>query len=224
MKRTVVLAVAGTGNRLATGLPKCMIKIAGRHIFEYQLKAFEIFDEIRMVVGYKADMVKKTVTAIKKDIVFIENKDYLESSSPLYSFFLGKTGLEGKVLFSVGDIIYSFDSAKKLFNECSGEDEFIGITSNITENPIFADVQKDSFLIGLSREKKSNFEFAGSAFIDCSKVENNKTFFFEQLNHYMPFKVMTVERLEVDTKKDFADAENMILKNPDKYNFWKQCL
>jgi len=221
MNRTVVLAAAGSGRRLASELPKCMIKIGGRYIFEYQLKAFEAFDEIRMVIGYKADMVAEAVLAVSKNVVLIENKDFDKSSGPLQSFFLGCEGLTGKVLFSVGDVLYCRNSSAVLFKECVGDGEFVTITSNISEEPIFADVQGGSRLMRLSRETISEFEFAGSAFVDCSKVVNKGTYFFEQLNHYMPLKAISVERLEVDTSADLVSAEKAVAQNPEQYDFWK---
>jgi NDP-sugar pyrophosphorylase family protein len=221
MKRTVVIAAAGSGRRLAADLPKCMIKINNHYIFEYLLKAFEQYDEIRMVVGYKAEMVAEAVSAVSKDVVLITNKDYDKSSGPLQSLFLGSAGLTGKVLYSVGDVIYSRSSAAALYMESAGEDEFVTITGNISENPIFADVQSGCRLVQLDRRIVSEFEFAGSAFIDSSKIENKDSFFFEQLNHYMPLKTITIERLEVDTKADFSFAEKAVSENPDQYDFWK---
>ena len=47
MKKTVIIAAAGSGSRLGFGLPKCLVKIGGHAIFEYQLKAFEWADDIR---------------------------------------------------------------------------------------------------------------------------------------------------------------------------------
>lgn len=57
MKKTVIIAAAGSGSRLGFGLPKCLVKIGGHAIFEYQLKAFEWADEIRMVVGCASERV-----------------------------------------------------------------------------------------------------------------------------------------------------------------------
>ena len=221
MKRTIVIAVAGTGHRLDATSPKCMIKINGYYIFEYLLRAFEKFDEIRMVTGYNSDMVVEAVSAVRKDIVFINNEAYSQSSAPLQSFFLGSIGLIGKVLYSVGDTIYSRNSAATLFRECSGEDEFVTITPKTSENPIYASMHNDSSLVQLSRSVVSESEFAGAAYIDCSKVINKQSYFFEQLNHYMPLKTISIDRLEVDTRSDLAFAEKIVSQNPEQYDFWR---
>jgi len=218
--RTVVIAAAGAGRRLSAESPKCMIKIGDHYILEYLLKAFEQFNEIRMVIGYKAEIIVKAASAIRKDIVFINNDSFDKSSGPLQSFYLGSIGLTGKVMYSVSDVIYSRNSAIRLFNEYTDNDEFVTVTKNISENPIFANVNNDSFLVQLSHDITSEFEFAGSAFIDCSKIENKQSFLFEQLNNYMPLRVVPIERLEIDTKRDLMIAEKTVSDFPEQYNFW----
>ena len=54
-------------------LPKCLIKVGGHAIFEYQLKAFEWADEIRMVVGYMSKEVIRQVSAIAPSGVSTSN-------------------------------------------------------------------------------------------------------------------------------------------------------
>ena len=87
MKKTVIIAAAGSGSRLGFGLPKCLVKIGGHAIFEYQLKAFEWADEIRMVVGYMAEEVIHRVSSINSDVIFVKNQDYLKTTT-LQSNFL----------------------------------------------------------------------------------------------------------------------------------------
>ena len=84
LKKIVVIAAAGKGNRLGAGMPKCLVEINGHAIFEYLLKAFEWADEIRMVVGYKAELVKEKVQAINLSVKFIENREY-ETTNTLQS-------------------------------------------------------------------------------------------------------------------------------------------
>lgn len=104
MKKTVVIAAAGKGSRLGAGLPKCLIEVNGHAVFEYQMKALQWTDEIRMVVGYRAEEVIRRVSAVNDKVVFVWNEDYAKTTT-LQSNFLGAEGIREKALFIDGDML-----------------------------------------------------------------------------------------------------------------------
>lgn len=217
MKKTVVIAAAGVGNRLGLKQPKCLVPVNGVPIFQYQLKAFEGFDEIRMVVGYKAEEVIDAVSAIRSDVIFIKNNDF-HSTTTLQSMYLGARGLVGRVLFIDGDMILSRNTATKVFLACESGYEFIGVASDISEEPVYAGVEDDA-VTWFGYDKKAEFEWANLACIDCSKLEYKKTHFFVQLAKFLPVKAIEIERLEVDTPSDFEVATTKIRDNPGKFYY-----
>lgn len=134
MKKTVIIAAAGSGSRLGFGLPKCLVKIGGHAIFEYQLKAFEWADEIRMVVGYMAEEVIHRVSSINSDVIFVKNQDYLKTTT-LQSNFLGAKGLKGNALFIDGDMLIDQTTTMRLLKEYESGIPFIGVSIFRCGNP-----------------------------------------------------------------------------------------
>ena len=96
-----IILAAGIGKRLkdvTEGMPKCLLKIGGRTILERQLDALSGFDVV-MVVGYKADMLKKLYPNLK----FVYNPDY-ETTNTIHSLGLALNGKDTFVLN--GDVIF----------------------------------------------------------------------------------------------------------------------
>jgi len=216
MKKIVVIAAAGVGNRLGLRLPKCLVRVNGFPIFLYQLKTFEKFDEVRMVVGYNAEEVIAAVSAVRSDVVFIRNNDF-DSTTTLQSMYLGAQGITGRALFIDGDMILSRKTAEEIFSACERGHEFIGVASHISEEPVYAGVENNA-VAWFSYEKKAEFEWANLAYIDCSKLEYNKTHFFVQLEKYLPIKAIEIERIEVDTPADLESTESAVRNNPGKFS------
>lgn len=219
MKKIVVIAAAGKGNRLGAGMPKCLVEINGHAIFEYLLKAFEWADEIRMVVGYKAELVKEKVQAINLSVKFIENREY-ETTNTLQSNYLGMKGTKDLVLFIDGDMIISKKTSKYLLDKYNENEECIGVTKDISEQPVFAEVQECK-VQGFDYEKRTEFEWANIALLNPNKLEYLPTYFFTQIQKFLPIDSLEVERLEVDTRSDLEYTERQISEHPEKYDYWK---
>ncbi|HEY4309618.1 MAG TPA: NTP transferase domain-containing protein [Pirellulales bacterium] len=62
-RKIAVVLAAGKGTRMKSELPKVLIEICGRPMIEYVLDALAGvgFDEVAVVVGYRADDVKKAL-------------------------------------------------------------------------------------------------------------------------------------------------------------------
>jgi choline kinase len=96
-----IILAAGIGKRLkdvTEGMPKCLLKIGGKTILERQLEALAGFDVI-MVVGYKADVLKK----LHPNLKFVYNPDY-ETTNTIHSLGLALNGKDTFVLN--GDVIF----------------------------------------------------------------------------------------------------------------------
>lgn len=219
MKKTVIIAAAGVGSRLGAGKPKCLVEANGHFIFEYQLKAVEWADEIRMVVGYHADEVIQKVSTINSNIVFIHNRDYA-TTQLRQSYFLGAQGVEGKALFLDGDTIIGQTASNLLFRAYENGEDYIAVTQTQTKNPIYADVQAGR-VQGFSYNKTSEYELANVAFLSTDKLKYENTLFYVQLEEYLPTKALQIEGLEVDTQEDLQHAENKIKSSLLEYDFWR---
>ncbi len=91
-KKELILA-AGVGTRLAPitdTIPKALVAVNGKPILLNQIENLisnGVFD-ITIVVGYKADVVEKTVHYYYPDIKIVESVNY-SSTNNMYSAFLG---------------------------------------------------------------------------------------------------------------------------------------
>ncbi len=219
MKKTVVIAAAGKGSRLGAGLPKCLIEVNGHAVFEYQMKALQWADEIRMVVGYRAEEVIRRVSAVNDKVVFVWNEDYAKTTT-LQSNFLGAEGIGEKALFIDGDMLLCRGTGEELCRRYEENECFIGVSRELSQEPVYAGVE-GGYVRWFSYEKPSSYEWANVALIDTKMLEYAQTHFYVQLEKYLPLPFLEVERLEIDTREDFLYAEQTVRKCPEKYNFWR---
>jgi len=104
-KPKVILLVAGEGKRLrpyTLDRPKCMVEIDGISLIDRQLSVLkaEGLNDIVMIGGYKADLLKRE--GIKLKI----NPRYYETNM-VWTLFSAEEELEGDIIISYGDIVYS---------------------------------------------------------------------------------------------------------------------
>ena len=117
-KPKVILLVAGEGKRLrpyTLDRPKCMVEIDGISLIDRQLAVLkaEGLDDIVMIGGYKADMLKREGIKLKV------SQRYYETNM-VWTLFSAEEELEGDVIVSYGDIVYSREILQALLK--SGAD------------------------------------------------------------------------------------------------------
>ncbi len=108
----VILLVAGEGKRLrpyTLDRPKCMVEVDGISLIDRQLAVLrsEGIKDIVMIGGYKSEMLKR------EDIVFKTNPRYFETNM-IWTLFCAEDELEGEVIVSYGDIVYSREILQEL--------------------------------------------------------------------------------------------------------------
>jgi len=220
VKKIVIIAAAGKGSRLGAEIPKCLVKVNGHAIFEYQLRAFSWADEIRMVVGYHGDEVVKHVSAAAPQVKFIHNREYA-ATNLRQSYYLGAQGVAGKALFLDGDTIMGKAAAKAVHKSMEDGEDFIAVVRSMSENPIYVGVEQ-GMVRWFSYERTSDYELANAAFMDTGKLEYLNTLFYVQLEQHLPTKAVPIESLEIDTPEDLRHAERRIATCQDDYNFWRE--
>jgi len=116
-KPKVILLVAGEGTRLrpyTLDRPKCMVELAGLSLIERQLDILrrENLTDIVLVGGYKADMLDMKGTKL------VINSRYYETNM-VWTLFCAEKELEGEVIVSYGDIVYSSEVLRALLESNS---------------------------------------------------------------------------------------------------------
>ena len=108
----VVILAAGEGTRLrpyTLDRPKCMVEIDGVSLIDRQLEVLksEGIGDIVIIGGYKSEMLKRG------DIKLKVNDRYFETNM-VWTLFSAEEELEGDIIVSYGDIVYSKNILKAL--------------------------------------------------------------------------------------------------------------
>jgi len=108
----VIILAAGEGTRLrpyTLDRPKCMVEIDGVSLIDRQLEVLksEGIDDIVIIGGYKSEMLKRG------DIKLKVNDRYFETNM-VWTLFSAEEELEGDIIVSYGDIVYSKNILKAL--------------------------------------------------------------------------------------------------------------
>lgn len=107
-----IILAAGMGTRLhplTLTRPKCLVKVAGKPMMEYQLDSLRAagIQECTIVVGYLAESVKNHFGSSYRGIrlSYVENKAY-KTTNNLYSFWLAKSEFTDDMLLMEGDLVF----------------------------------------------------------------------------------------------------------------------
>ena len=108
----VIILAAGEGTRLrpyTLDRPKCMVEIDGVSLIDRQLEVLksEGIGDIVIIGGYKSEMLKRG------DIKLKVNARYFETNM-VWTLFSAEEELEGDIIVSYGDIVYSKNILKAL--------------------------------------------------------------------------------------------------------------
>ena len=114
-----IILAAGTGRRLlphTKNTPKCLIKINGKSILDYQIGLFKEcgLKDVIVICGFKAEKIRKHLKG-EANIRLIYNPYYSQTNS-VVSLWLAIDFLKGNLLIMNSDII----TEKKLLNKIIG--------------------------------------------------------------------------------------------------------
>ncbi len=108
-----VILAAGVGSRLkelTAGKPKCMVRVNGKCILDYQLQAFLSLgvDAVHVVAGHQSEVLKAHIAAGypgEKRVRVVENRTY-STTNNMYSLHLVANAVRGKPLLLInGDVV-----------------------------------------------------------------------------------------------------------------------
>ena len=113
----VIILAAGEGKRLrpyTQDRPKCMVEIEGVTLIDRQIEVLKSvgLNDILIIGGYKADMLRRTDTKLKI------NPRYQETNM-VWTLFCAEEELSGDIVISYGDIVYSKEILQKLISSDS---------------------------------------------------------------------------------------------------------
>lgn len=115
----VIILAAGSGTRLSPltdEKPKCMVKLFGKSLLEWQIEVFRELGikDISVVTGYKKELISM------EGIKFYHNHDF-KNTNMVETLFCAEKEIKKTVIISYGDIIFQKNVVKKLIES---EDDF----------------------------------------------------------------------------------------------------
>lgn len=120
--RTIIISCAGMGNRLGLGTTKALVEVDGKPLIIRHLEYLKEESDIRVVVGYQAQKVIETVTAYRKDVLFVFNHDFRNTGTGSSVVLASKYANE-YILSLDGDMLIHPEDMEKIL---SCNHEFVG--------------------------------------------------------------------------------------------------
>lgn len=203
--KSLILSCAGIGSRLGLGQTKALINIEGKPLIYWQLEQFSSLKDIRIVIGYQANDIIKTVLEYTKDIIFVYNQDYFHTKTGA-SFYLGaRHGNEYSIAWD-GDLLVHPKDIDKCLNY---EGEFIGCSKTVTDDAVLAKVNEKGDVVSFSR-KHGDYEWSGPASLKRDNIKYASSHVYHQIEEYLPLPALIVRAQDIDTYEDYKSAIEFI--------------
>ena len=235
----IIYLAAGRGSRLkkqTAQIPKCLVKVNGKPIIEYNNIFLNRFNKINIVVGYKKDKIIKRYK--NKKFNFVENKNY-KNSNMVESAFLVKPKLDN-IVICYGDIIFD-NKIFSLLNEGKNnillaKEDWLKIWKmRMSKTNILSDAEsfqknKNDYLVSIGEKIKKFPRYQYMGLIKLKKKDFVKLRkFYKKLDKKIDFtsfinlslkekiiklKVITTKKfwIEIDSEKDLKLAEKLVKK------------
>ena len=178
--KALILA-AGLGTRLAPitdDYPKCMTVVAeGKSIIEKQIDNLHSvgIDDITVITGYKADLLKNFLESKYKDLNIVESVNY-RTTNNMFSAFLGEPYVSGnEFLMMNADVFYDASVLKDLI-ACEAVDAIVTDIGRYIEESMKV-VEKDGKLIKISKSIKPEEALGSSIDVYKFSINGGKKFF-----------------------------------------------
>lgn len=206
--KNAVICAAGMGTRLGLNVPKCLVKIRGKCVIDYILELLTEVKNVRIVVGFMEEEVIEHVVRIRKDVVFVRNPDFRNTSNS-YSLSLGATGIKGPFLSIDGDMLIESESFMRFLKTFDGENTLIGISKSKTEEAVFVERNEGGDVVKFQRTPSLKYEWCGVAIISPPvKISSDLKggYVFEHFEKFIPLASSEIECYEIDTPNDLDYA------------------
>ena len=201
---TVVLSCAGVGSRLGLNTTKALMEMLGRPFIHWHLDIFEAVEDLRVVIGFQANDVIKTVIEQRSDVIFVLNHSYFSTGTGK-SLYLGARFSAAHVIAWDGDLVVHHAD----LNKCLTADyEYVGISAAVTDDAVFVSLDADQqHVTRFDRTQVSEFEWSGPARLHRDKIRNVNGHVFEGILPDLPIALLRVEAFDIDTESDYSYAK-----------------
>ncbi|WP_455265957.1 NTP transferase domain-containing protein [Phascolarctobacterium sp.] len=197
---SVVICCAGMGTRLGIGTTKALVDICGKPLIIRQLEQLELYDDIRIVVGFDAEKVIKIVKQYRKDIMFVFNYDYMHNG-PADSLRKALLGIREYIITIDGDTIHNPNDFHKFL---LAEKECVAVSKNSSLETVGAyidDHKVQRLALGFN-----DIQWSGIAKIASNKIVGLSQHTYEVIDQILPLDAFYIRLREINTQDDYDRA------------------
>lgn len=209
LSKTVVINCAGIGSRLGFGKTKALIEVGGKPIIAWHLAMLKNINDVRIVVGFQAEEVIKTVLSIRKDVTFVFNHEY-HSTGTAHSFYLGSRFSNPWVISLDGDLLIDYTDFQHFL---AYDGDCLGICKPMTDEPVLVNVTNNNnrlYVTEFSRVQ-GQYEWTGLLQASADRISLPvEPHVFQLFQKRLPLPAMVVDAMEIDTPKDYDKATSWI--------------
>lgn len=203
-----IISAAGMGSRLGLNMPKALVPINGIPIIVHILKLLRDVENVRIVVGFREELLIDHVRKIRDDVVFVRNPDF-RTTSNLHSLWLATKDLSVPFLTIDGDMLINPGSFEDFVRYCdrTGSETVLGIASAKTEEAVFVVLDGDQNILRFQRSPRTDFEWCGIAlWRNLSVPRACDGYVYQLFESHLPLKAKVISCFEVDTPGDLEQA------------------
>lgn len=225
----VIILAAGAAKRLrplTNELPKCLLKVGGRAIIDYQMENLRRagLTDIIVVIGFYGEKIQRHLTENHPDLrfTFIENKNY-ESTYPAYGLWLAREHLDDEVLYLNADVICDPVIIQRIVDD-SRQSVTAAQRTSWDEEEVNVIVDKDMKILEMGKHisrELSYGEFIGVTKIGASfntQLKNVLNDFIE-CNEFQKFAAdalnLAIQRGEIMYALDVTDKAAIEIDTPE---------
>lgn len=199
---TVVISCAGLGTRLGLGIPKALLEFDGRPLIEWQLRMLAGVEDVRVVVGFKAEEIVRAARLVRDDLVFVYNHRY-QVTGTACSLHLGARFAPGDVVSLDGDVVVDPADMRRWL-ETPGRR--IGVSEPQSADPVYVTTGADETVAtGFSR-KAGRWEWTGLLRMPACEIRPHDGHVYQMLEEALPLATAHIDCMDVDTAADYALA------------------
>lgn len=205
--RNVVICSAGVGSRLGLDIPKCLAPVLRQPLIHWQLDLLRDFENVIVVVGYRAAEVMRAVRDKRPNVAFVLNHEY-RTTSTLDSLVMGVTELDEPFVYLDGDLLVNKEALTLIkAAPCPA----IGIKRTYSDQPLCVELgagEDVRMAVGFTRELRE-YEWTGLAKLhpDDVRAAKGAQYVYHVAERMLPVHTVEIDCAEVDTPADFARAE-----------------
>lgn len=207
---TVVLSCAGVGSRLGLGKTKVLMELNGESLLAMHMRNFAEVEDLRIVVGFQAEAVIRETLKYRKDVTFVHNRDYFDTSTG-YSLWLGARHASEYVVAWDGDLVVHPDDVQLCLES---DAEYLGYSEPKTEDAVMCSVD-NGMVTGFrachdSGATEHGFEWTGPCLIKKSRIYENNGHVFNIIENYLPMRGIKIRGIDIDTYSDYQKASQLL--------------